>query len=160
MILGQIFSEKTVIVNLESTEKDELFEEMAVKLQSLYPELDRAKIVADLTEREEKMTTGIMHSVAIPHAVVSGVKGTIGAIGITQNGIDYDSLDKAPVYVVFMLLAGDGETESHIQVLKQLATVLQIPNFVKDLLECRTASQVYNFICKSEEYICEGSSKA
>lgn len=153
MILGQIFSEKTVIVSLESTEKDELFEEMVVKLQAAYPDIDRDRTVADLNEREEKMTTGIMHSVAIPHAVVQGIKGTVGAIGISQQGIDYDSLDKAPVYVVFMLLAGDGETESHIQVLKQLATVLQIPNFVKDMLECKTAAQVYNFLCKAEESV-------
>lgn len=155
MILGQIFSEKAIIVNLESTEKDELFEEMVVKLQQVYPELDRDEAVRDLNDRESKMTTGIMHNVAIPHAEVNNIKGTIGAIGITHNGIDYDSLDKAPVYLVFMLLAGNGETEAHIQILKQLATVLQIPTFVNDILECKTAADVYRLLCASEESVCK-----
>jgi len=151
MILGSIFSENTIICQLESTEKDELFVEMVKKVQSVIPSLDVEQAVADLNDRESKMTTGIMHNVAIPHATVPGVNGTVGAIGITSKGIDYDSLDKAPVYLVFMLLAGDGEEESHIQVLKQLAVVLQTPDFVQKVLSCKTPSEVYKLICSSEK---------
>lgn len=151
MVLGQVFPKETIVVNLESTEKDELFEELVEVIHSYRPSLDRNEALTFLNEREAKMTTGIMHNVAVPHALISSMKESIGAIGISHSGIDYDSLDKAPVYVVFMIIGADGETERHIQILKQLATVLQIPNFVDKLLKCETASEVYGLIESSEE---------
>lgn len=151
MLLGDIFQKDTIVVNLESTEKDELFEELVEKIHSCYPEVDREEALKDLNEREEKMTTGIMHSVAIPHAQVSSIRTTVGAIGISKDGIDYDSLDKAPVYVVFMLLGPQNEAERHIQILKSLAQVLQIPGFVDKITKCNTSGEAYKLLCDSEE---------
>lgn len=150
MVLEDVFTKETVIVDLESTEKDELFEEMVEALHSDYPEIDRAEAIFALNDRESKMSTGIMHSVAVPHAVVPSLKGLVGAIGISRKGIDYDSLDKAPVYIVFMILAGEGQTEKHVQILKSLAVVLQKPGFVEKLSSCSSAADVYNLIIETE----------
>ena len=117
--------------------------------------LDRVAAVEALNERESKMSTGIMHSVAVPHALVSSMKKTVGAIGVSKSGIDYDALDKAPVHVVFMILGADGETEKHIQILKQLALVLQNPGIVDKIVRCETASDVFNLISKTEESLSE-----
>lgn len=151
MVLGDIFPKGTVVVNLESSEKDELFEELVEAIHSYYPKFDKAEAIENLNEREAKMTTGIMHNVAVPHALIPSISGTIGAIGISKSGIDYDSLDKAPVHVVFMIIGAEGETEHHIQVLRQLALVLQIPDFVSKIIKCDSASDVHNLLCKSEE---------
>ena len=151
MVLDQVFLEETIIVELESSEKDELFEEMVEAAHSVHPELDRAEAVFALNERESKMTTGIMHSVAIPHAQVKSVKGTAGVIGISHRGIDYDSLDKAPVHLVFMMLAGENQTERHVQILKSLALILQKDGIVDAFLSCKTKHDVYNLLVQSEE---------
>ena len=151
MVLGEVFPKDTIVVNLSSTEKDELFEELLETIYSHYPVFDKAQALHVLNERESKMTTGIMHSVAIPHALIPSMHGAIGAIGISREGIDYDSLDKSPVYVVFMIIGGENETEQHIQILKQLASVLQLPDFVKTILSFKSSSEIYNFICNSEE---------
>ncbi|WP_407428831.1 PTS sugar transporter subunit IIA [Treponema sp.] len=151
MTLGEVFPKETIIANLSSTEKDELFEELVEVIHSKYPVFNKSEALATLNERESKMTTGIMHSVAIPHALISSIKGSVGAIGITKDGIDYDSLDKAPVHAVFMIIGNENETEHHIQILKQLATVLQIPDFVQNLLSLKSSAEIYNFICTSEE---------
>ncbi|MBQ0052400.1 MAG: PTS sugar transporter subunit IIA [Treponema sp.] len=151
MLLNEIFPKETIVVELESTEKDELFEELVEVIHSYCPQMDRSQALAILNERESKMTTGIMHNVGIPHALIPSMNKTVGAIGISKDGIDYDSLDKAPVHVVFMLVGSDSDTEHHIQILKSLATVLQIPNFVENVLKCNSASEVYKFIQTSEE---------
>ncbi|WP_296321938.1 PTS sugar transporter subunit IIA [Treponema sp. UBA3813] len=151
MVLREIFPKDTIVLNLSSTEKDELFEELVETIHSHHPKFNKQEALDCLNERESKMTTGIMHSVAIPHALIPSMHGAVGAIGISQEGIDYDSLDKAPVHVVFMIIGGENETEHHIQILKQLATVLQIPDFVKNLLSLKSSSEIYNFICNSEE---------
>lgn len=154
MVLEDVFLKDAILINLESTEKDELFEEMIYFLHSAYPVFDANEALKSLNDREEKMSTGIMHNVAVPHAVVSSLKkGAIGAIGISKNGIDYDSLDKSPVKVVFMILAGEDETEKHIQILKSLALVLQKPDFLDKLCSCKTQTEAFNLLVQFEEAV-------
>ncbi|MBB5226429.1 PTS sugar transporter subunit IIA [Treponema ruminis] len=155
MVLGQVFPKNTIVMDFSSTEKDELFEELVETIHSNYPGFDKNEALNVLNERESKMTTGIMHSVGIPHALIPSIKDSIGAIGISHDGIDYDSLDKAPVHVVFMIIGPDNDPNHHIQILKQLASVLQIPDFVKNLLSLKSTSEIYNFICTSEESLIE-----
>jgi len=155
VVLGQVFPKNTIVMDFSSTEKDELFEELVETIYSNYPGFDKNEALNVLNERESKMTTGIMHSVGIPHALISSIKDSIGAIGISHEGIDYDSLDKAPVHVVFMIIGPDNDPNHHIQILKQLASVLQIPDFVKSLLSLKSTSEIYNFVCTSEESLIE-----
>ncbi|MBQ4377758.1 MAG: PTS sugar transporter subunit IIA [Treponema sp.] len=153
MVLGEIFPKDTIVVELSSTEKDELFEELVETIHSNHPIFDKQEALKVLNERESKMSTGIMHAVGLPHALITSMNGhdTIGAVGISREGLDYEALDNAPVNVVFMIIGAENDTNSHIQVLKQLAMVLQLPNFVNNLLANKTASEIHNFICKSEE---------
>lgn len=67
MILSRIFSKECILLNLESEDKDELFEEMTQALVSANPGLDRNQVLSALHERESKMSTGIMHGIAVPH---------------------------------------------------------------------------------------------
>ena len=101
-------------------------------------------------ERENKMTTGIMHQIAVPHGVVESAEGVVGAIGISRKGIDYDSLDKAPVHVVFLLACSPEAAELHLKVFKELAAVLQNPAFVKEIMEKKTVQEVYDYINQKE----------
>ncbi|MBQ7539238.1 PTS sugar transporter subunit IIA [uncultured Treponema sp.] len=151
MVLNEVFPKDTIVVNLSSTEKDELFEELVETIHNACPKFNKEEALNCLNERESKMTTGIMHSVAIPHALISSMQGSVGAIGISQEGIDYDSLDKAPVHVVFMIIGNEKDTEHHIQLLRQLALILQTPDFVKKILSLKSSSEIYNFICSTEE---------
>jgi len=149
-VLERVFSPKSIILNLESTEKDELFEEMVESIVSVQPTVDRAQAIAALKEREAKMSTGIMHDIAVPHGSCMTVQKTVGAVGISRKGIEYDSLDKAPVHLVFMLLSNSSETERHLEVLKVLAAILQNPAFAKELLEKQSAQEVFELMCRYE----------
>ncbi len=148
MSLEQIFSQKSIILNLESTEKDELFEEMLEAIVAVQPNINRKEALDALNERESKMNTGIMHNIAIPHGNCASAHDVVGAIGISHSGIEYDSLDKAPVYIVFMLLCNPSAVEQHLAVLKDLASVLQNPSFVKEIMEKNSQSEVKELLCK------------
>ena len=146
MALKEIFTKESILLDVKSTARDELFTEMVRALCSLYPELDVSRAICALNEREEKMSTGIMHSVGIPHAVVPSISKTIGCIAVSKKGIDYDSLDKAPVHLAFMLLTGEGREEEHVKILRELALVLTKNDFVNKALECKTSSEIYDLI--------------
>ncbi|WP_443736511.1 PTS sugar transporter subunit IIA [Treponema sp.] len=147
MILSRIFSKECILLNLESEDKDELFEEMTQALVSANLGLDRNQVLSALHERESKMSTGIMHGIAVPHGTCASVKGCIGALGISRSGIDYESLDGSPVHLVFMVLCGENEDDLHLKVLKDLASALQNPEFSKNIEEKKSAQDVYDFLC-------------
>jgi len=72
------------------------------------------------------------------------------AIGLSRNGIEYDSLDGKPVHFVLMMLMAQGETERHLQILKDAALVLQKQDFFRTVMEKKTAQEVYDTICSFE----------
>jgi mannitol/fructose-specific phosphotransferase system IIA component (Ntr-type) len=108
------------MLNLESTTKEEAFEELAAAITGIYPECDHAEMLAALWEREQKLSTGIIPGVAIPHAICKGIKNMAGAIGVSKTGIEYDSLDNKPVHVIFMLAMGENAKEHHLRTLNMI----------------------------------------
>lgn len=146
MIIEQIFSAETIIMNLKSSTKDFLFEEMVNVCKSVHPSVNVQEAVKSLKEREAQMTTGLMHQVGIPHGYCDGIEETYGVIGISKDGIDYASLDGDVVNVVFMLICPKGDSKSHLLVLKEIAALLQKTDFIKNILSCSNADEVMSCI--------------
>ncbi len=149
MNLQQVFSKESIIPDLQSTDKEELFEEMLQAIINVQPDINREEALSALSERESKMTTGIIPSIAVPHCRIDTVRGVAGAIGISRKGIDYDSLDGKPVHFVFMLICNSIEDALHLEVLKNLSVKLENPSFMQSLSECKTADEVYNLLGKT-----------
>lgn len=151
MVLGAALSQKAVIINLESEDKDEVFEELIEKLVAINPQLDRRLALLAVQEREAKMSTGILSGIAVPHGKTTTVKGVQGVIGISRNGIEYDALDGKPVHVIVLLLSSPDSSELHLRVLKHLARLLDNTAFYRELLEQKSPEAVYNLVCRYEE---------
>lgn len=151
MILGQVFTPKTICVNLESVEKTEVFEELVEKVVAIKPELSRQNILNAILERESLMSTGIKEGIAVPHGKIDDIKEVIGVVGISRDGIDYEALDNKPVHLIFLLLSSKDNAEFHLRVLRHLSTVIEAPGFVSELLEQNDSEGVYQVICKYDK---------
>ncbi len=149
MNLQHVFSRQSIILDLQSTDKDELFEEMLQAVITAQPDINREEALSALSERESKMTTGIIHSVAVPHCRIDTVRGVAGAIGLSKRGIDYDSLDGSPVHFVFMLVCNPVDDALHLEVLKALSLKLENPLFLQNLSECKTSDDVCDLLGKA-----------
>ncbi len=152
-MLEEVFRPSFINVKLESSEKEELFAEMLETFIRNGVEIDRDKAMEALKSREEKMTTGIVPGVAIPHSVCPGVTKVVGAIGISKNGIEFGSLDGKPVHVVLMFLFGENCTGLHLRVMQKIAFILKDEDFVNKILALPSAEAVYNEICSLEESV-------
>ena len=150
MVLDKVISSKNIILNIQSKDKDSLFEELVDSILKVYPNINRKEALDALHDRESKMTTGIMHGIAVPHASCPSSSDTVGAIGICRDGMDYNSLDGHPVNYVFMLLSNPTETEKHLAVLKDLSSVLQNPSFTKDLESAATSEEAHELLVRYE----------
>jgi PTS system fructose-specific IIC component/PTS system nitrogen regulatory IIA component len=151
MLLSEIFKVDHIKMDLQSTDKEELFEEMITFLFDCEDLGDREMLLNKFWQREKKMTTGIASGIALPHTHIENIEGTVGVMGISRKGIDYDSLDGKPVYVVMMLVGKVTEPEGHLKVLKNIAVLMTNPEFYPTLMKCKTPREVYDTIIEFED---------
>ena len=153
MILSELFESEYIKIGLEAEDKDEAFEELADAFCHVSHLNIREEVLDAIRERERKMSTGIQKGIAIPHGRVASIDKVYGILGISRQGIDYDALDDQPVYLLFMILAPQTESELHLRVLKRLAEMLQNPQFFTDLAAANDSAAANAVIKKYENIL-------
>ena len=153
MFLYDIYSPELIKVGFEAEDKEEAFEELVDHFCQVTNNSSREEILTALRDREAKMSTGIKKGIAIPHGRTAAVERVFGAIGISKKGIDYDSLDGEPVYILFMILAPETQSEAHLRALTRLAELLENPQFVTDLASQNDSHGAYAVIRNYEDIL-------
>ena len=151
MFLYELFPPELIKTNLEADDKDEVFEEMVDQFCQATKSNVRDDILASIHEREAKMSTGIQKGIAVPHGKSNALENIHGVLGISRKGIDYDALDGQPVYVLFMLLAPQKDSEKHLRLLKRLAGLLDNHEFITELQAQTNPQNAQRVIRKYEE---------
>jgi PTS system fructose-specific IIC component/PTS system nitrogen regulatory IIA component len=153
MFLHSVFSPEFIKLDLEAEDKDEAFEELVDHFCQAEKTNAREEILDALREREAKMSTGIHKGIAIPHGKTNAVDTVRGVLGISRKGVDYDALDGEPVYLLFMIVAPQRDSEKHLRILKRLAELLENPQFYTDLQAQKDAQGAYKVMCKYEDVL-------
>lgn len=153
MFLHDVFPPEFIKVDLEAEDKDEAFEELVDHFCQVDRSGVREEILDALRERESKMSTGIHKGIAIPHGKTNAVDTVRGAVGISRKGVEYDALDGEPVYLLFMLVAPQKDSEKHLRILKRLAELLENPQFYIDLQSQKDPQGAYKVISKYEDVL-------
>lgn len=82
-------------------------------------------ITRAVLRRESLGSTGIGRGVAVPHAKHSGVSRLVGAVAKFPTGIEFDSIDGQPVYIVCLLVSPVDRPWDHLRVLEAVARQLR-----------------------------------
>ena len=101
-------------------------------------------------ERERKSSTGLGEGIAIPHAKSDAVLRPGLASMVVPNGVDFDSIDGEPVHLLFMIASPLQASDSHLDVLARLSTLLINEDFRKSLLAAKTVDEYLDVIDRAE----------
>jgi PTS system nitrogen regulatory IIA component len=151
MKLREIIIQDHVVPRLKARNKKEVLEELAGVICEHEPYLDKSELVRVLLERERLGSTGIGEGVAIPHGMLSRVDRPIVSFGKSTEGVDFDSMDRQPVYLFFLLMAPENSSGVHLQVLAKIAKLLKSSAFRKQLMEADTREELYQMIIQTDE---------
>ena len=150
--------EDAIIPDLTSTERDEAISELVGALaaagaapKSLAPDL--IKLILD---REKHGSTGFGKGVAVPHVKHEKVKKMAAAIGISQKGVDFNALDKAPVYSIVLLLSPKDKPDEHLQAMENIFSNLQKDTFRKFLRQAGTVQDVKDLLQEADAQLLQG----
>ena len=138
-------------VNLEGKTKEEIIKEMAqlfVKSEVLKPE-DLEEFVKEINEREKLTPTGMQDGIAIPHARTPLVKELSLALGISYEGVDFESMDGEPSKLIFMIAAPEETKKEHLDLLAEISKLSYEEELVEELKNASTIEEITNKLKKS-----------
>lgn len=139
--LADYLSASTVKVNLAARTKQEAIQELLDLLaaQSLVRDVAEAKKA--IWSREEIMSTGMQHGIAIPHGRTNSVEKLVCALGLKRDGVDFASLDGERSKIVILVLSPDNVVSPYIQLVATIGHVFD-EKLRTLLLACRTSAEV------------------
>ena len=132
----EILSGKSVIVGLNGEGKREILEELVDVLEVGDNITDREKVLEAVLQREEIMSTGSGHGIAIPHGKSEFVKELGGVLGIKRKGVEFDSLDGQPTFIFFLLVSPMDVSGPHSKALARISRLLKGEEFRQELIDC------------------------
>ena len=148
----RILKPENVIVGMQSRRNLDAIRELAAVLdEDAVP--DSKRFIADVIQRERQASTGIGHGVAVPHAHDDSINRQMLAVGISEEGIDFRSLDGKPVFVVAMLATPKKHHKKHMDLLASLSRLLQHEDVRQSLIEAAEACEVVDIFTKNKKHI-------
>ena len=104
--------------------KKRLFADLAQVAADSYG-LSQEATFAALQDRESLGPTGVGDGVALPHARLPDLDAVHGVFFRLDTPLDFDSVDRRPVDVVFALFAPEGAGVAHLKALALISRTLR-----------------------------------
>lgn len=111
---------------------------------------DAAQYRKAVFEREKQSSTGLGEGIALPHAKSEAVLRPALASMIVPQGVDFDSFDEEPAYLLFMIASPVNASDDHLDVLARLSTLMMDMSFRDELLAAKTVDEYLEVIDRAE----------
>ena len=144
MKLLDIIVKKAIIPNLAATDRDAAVAEIIdamVSAGALSPKL-RDEFVKAVIKRENRGSTGFGHGVAVPHVKHASISKMAVTVAISQSGVEFNALDKQPVYSILLLLSPDDQPEEHLDAMEAIFGNLSMDTFRRFLRQATSVEDV------------------
>ena len=153
MKLVDLIPQAAIVPSLAATERDGVIRELvtaAVEAGSV-GEGVRDTLVQEIIARETKGTTGFGKCVAVPHTKRPEVSEVTAALGVSRQGVDFNSLDGQPVYIIVLLLSPADKSKAHITAMDVIFTNLQDDRFRNALRTADTREAITGVLASARE---------
>ena len=138
-----------LICDLRAETKDEVLVELCNLSADAPGMMNQSGFLKAIKGSEKVMSTGLGMGIAIPHARTSSVSDFIIAIGRTRKGIDFESLDGAPVYLIILLGAPVGKRDDFLKLVAKIGSLFIDQDFIKQFLDAKSPQEMYNLLVKN-----------
>ena len=138
--LENILTPGRSLVNVPGGSKKRVLEQTAKLIHDQVPDLAMQDVYESLLAREKLGSTGFGNGIAIPHCRLKGCESPVSALLHLDAPIDFDAIDGAPVDLLFVLLVPEAATDAHLELLRQIASMLDRKD-VRDKLRAASSNE-------------------
>ena len=146
MDLRTVLTPDTVDLHLKGTTKEEIIDELLDVLVKAGKVTDKNAAKECVLDRERKMSTGMKHGIAIPHGKTDTVSDLVACIGISDNPVDFDSLDQEPCRIFIMTLSPVNKTGPHLQFLAEVSLLFKSADKRSQILTTQDKAEVIKIL--------------
>ena len=143
---------EAIIPQLKGTGRDEVIRELVEQLiaAGALAKALREDVVKLIIDREKHGSTGFGKGVAVPHVRHDKIKKMAAAIGVSQQGVDFNALDKAPVYSIVLLLSPKEKSDEHLQAMENIFANLQKDTFRRFLRQAASVEEIRDLLQEAD----------
>ena len=140
MLISEIVTQKLVLSLTNVSSKKRLFQEIASNMAIAYS-ISSEEVLTALQDREQLGPTGMGNGIAIPHARIEKISSIKGMFIRLEKPINFDSIDKQKVDIVFAIIAPINSGVDHLKALAKVSRLLRDQDICSKLrsTEDRTA---------------------
>jgi PTS system fructose-specific IIA component/PTS system nitrogen regulatory IIA component len=134
--------------NLEADDKEGVIREITASLLKAgdIAEAEYESIVGAILKREELGSTGIGRGVAVPHTKHPSVERLVGTVGVSVEGVDFNSLDGEKVQLFFLLISPPDRPGDHLRALENISRQLRDDTFCRFLKQSKTGEDIHQLL--------------
>lgn len=142
---------RAIMLDVQETDKQRLLKKIIERLYECDLILDKEEAENAIIAREELMSTGVGNGIAIPHAKTDAVDSIRLTIATVKSGINYKSVDRKKVFIIFLLLSPKDAASENLKVLTSIAKILRANhNFIERLINADEVDEIIKLISKEE----------
>jgi PTS system nitrogen regulatory IIA component len=145
MKITEVLYKEAILVDLKANDKKGVLEELSKPLSQIAG-INQQELVRVLMEREQLGSTGIGGGIGIPHGKLKKLDNLVLGFGLSRKGIDFDSMDKRPTHIFFLLVTPENSTGLHLKVLARISRLLKNDDFKEKLFQISDAEEFLNEI--------------
>ncbi len=143
-------SPKLINMNLKAADKGAALMKICDMIAENHKICDSKALFDNIMNREILHSTAVGHGIAIPHARCDLSESITIAAGLCDKGVDFSAADGAPVNLIFVIVSPKNETASYLQLLSQLASLLNIEKVRTELTASKTPQEFFDIVKKNE----------
>ena len=151
MRITDLLDKRSITLNGSPTTKKEALDQMVDLMVRSGKINNKEEYRKQVYLREEESTTGIGQGIAIPHGKCSAVSQPGLAAMVVPNGVEFESLDNAPVHLIFLIAAPNTEDNIHLDVLSKLSVLLMDSDFVSRLTSASSVDEFLQIIDQTDQ---------
>ena len=153
MKFADFVTTKAIKSELEASDKEGVIRELVLSLVSSgqLSADEQESIVEAILKREELGSTGIGRGIAVPHTKHASVSKPVGTVGVSSQGVDFQSLDGDPVQLFFMLISPPDQPNEHLRALENISKQLQDETFCRFMKQSKTAAEIQQILEEADD---------
>jgi len=148
MKFSDFVSTQSICAELSSNNKVSVISELVDSLVRAgdISEADRDDIVKAIMKREDLGSTGIGRGIAVPHTKHPSVAKLVGTVGVSSQGVDFESLDGEKVQLFFLLVSPPDRPGDHLRALENISRQLRDETFCRFLKQSKSAEDIVQLL--------------
>ena len=151
MILRDKLKEETIILPIQASTQADAIQELLIHLQKINILSTTTKLFSTINNNEKTIPCAAGRGIAYPHSTSIEVTELTCILGISNNGIDFNSPDGQLCHIILLTLSSDKNPREHRKFISRFRTMFEDPHIRSSLLDARRSNEIISVIQKWEE---------